>query len=207
MREILVVKRDILFKDEEFRGQISFEEKNFISIILNNYKYQERNDALENNQDILQIIPYVWILNRKEKKLFLYKRAPSKGDYKEKRHLNNYSGGVGGHVDKDTEENSKDPIHDAMMRELREEVIMQNYPNPDYFGYIYTDLTMFDKVHLGIVAVAETEEKPNPSDGMSTGDFYSVDEVEKLLLDPRNKFDNWTRLGWSKIKEDLLSSN
>ena len=59
------------------------------------------------------------------KKAFIYQRALGK-DYQETRHINKYSGGVGGHVDE--EEHGGDPIVHAMNRELKKELIMNEYP-------------------------------------------------------------------------------
>src|SRR3990167_5565757 len=128
-REILVVKKEKLFEKKNFLGFLPLEEANFIDIINKNHEFKERNDDLENNPDYIQAVPYVWLINEREKKVFLYQRALSKGDYKEKRHLNKYSGGIGGHIDKDTDD-VDDPISRAMMRELEEEVFMDNYPKP-----------------------------------------------------------------------------
>jgi hypothetical protein len=68
-------------------------------------------------------------LNTKTKKVFAYKRIPGKGDYVEKRLMNKLSCGLGGHIDR---EDSADPIMNAMMRELEEEIEMKTYPHPSY---------------------------------------------------------------------------
>ncbi|MEK6819167.1 MAG: phosphoesterase, partial [Nanoarchaeota archaeon] len=75
VREILVVKKDLLFGEKYFQGFCPIDEKDYLEIVLNNFEYQERNDLLENNPDFQQIIPYVWIINKKEGRVFLYKRA------------------------------------------------------------------------------------------------------------------------------------
>lgn len=204
-REILVVKRDKLFSEGDFQGFLALDGNDFIGRALSNYEYKERNDWLENNPEFLQIIPYVWLVNPETKKVFLYKRAPSKGEYKERRHLNNYSGGVGGHIDKDTDENSENPIMQAMMRELMEEVVMKNYPLPKIAGFVKDDSDMFNKVHFGIIAIAETKESVKAADGMAYGDFYSIEEVEKIFLAGENKVENWTKISWPFVKDYLES--
>ena len=98
MVKILVVKTEDLFKDHHFEGFRSIDEKDYIDYILNNHYYEERNEDLENNPEHTQIIPYVWIINPLLKKAFIYQRSLGK-DYQETRHINKYSGGVGGHVD------------------------------------------------------------------------------------------------------------
>lgn|SRR3989338_2978595 len=207
IKEVLVVPRNVLFRDGAFQGLMPFSERDFISIVNKNHIYMERDDALENNSDFIQIIPYVWLVNSKTKKAFLYRRGASKGEYKENRHLGNYSGGVGGHIDRDTDEHSDNPIEEAMMRELREEVIIDDYPNPKFIGYIKDDSNMFNKVHFGIVALADLESNITPADGMEHGRFYSVEELERIFSDPANEVENWTRLSWLHVKKYLGVDN
>lgn len=204
-REILVVRQDELFSEGDFQGFLALNEADFIDKILSKHEYKERNDELENNPEFLQIIPYVWLINPETKKAFLYKRAPSKGEYKEERHLHNYSGGVGGHIDKDTDENSENPIIQAMMRELMEEVIMKNYPLPKIVGFVKDNSNIFNKVHFGVVAIAETRGDVKAADGMAYGDFYSAEEVEKIFSNAKNKVENWTKISWPFIKDYLRS--
>lgn len=201
-REILVVKREVLFKDKEFEGFLPLKEFDFMKVILENFEYQERNDALENNPSFKQAIPYVWIINPQTKKAFIYKRS-TEGD--EGRLHNKYSGGVGGHIDKDTEENSDNPIIDAMMRELKEEVEMENYPTPRFIGFLNEDNDNIGKVHFGVVALAETSEEAKPLMHMDHGKFYSVQEVEELLSNSQNDLEGWSQLSWPFVKEYLQS--
>jgi predicted NUDIX family phosphoesterase len=201
--EILVVRREILFKDGDFQGFIPFEERDFTSIIDKNSEYVERSDELERNTDYVQIASYVWLVNPKSRKVFLYRRAPAKGEYTDVRQMNRYSGGVGGHIDKDAEENSKNPVYDAMVRELHEEVIMKDYPVPEVIGYIRDHSDVYNKVHMGLVAIGKTTEEVRPASGMSTGKFCSEHEVEELMADSKNDFDRWTRISWLLVKEYL----
>ncbi|MSS75001.1 hypothetical protein EXS73_02200 [Candidatus Pacearchaeota archaeon] len=198
-REILVVGRSILFQEKEFTGFLSLGEYDFLSVILQNFTYRERTDTLEHDNTWQQPIPYVWLLKPSTKQVFLYKRAVT-GD--EARLHNRYSGGIGGHIDKDTEESSVNPIRDAMMRELREELTMTPYPLPIIIGFLKYHSGVED-VHFGIVAVAETEETPLPADGMAEGRFYTIEEVEDLLADSTAQFDPWTKGSWDVIKARL----
>ena len=207
-KEALVVKRNVLFKDGEFQGFLPFGEKDLISIIAENHFYHARGDGLEDNRSLKQVIPYVWIINPLMKKVFIYKRVETKksaGEYKEKRYLNKYSAGVGGHIDKETEEGVEDPIGAAMMRELREEVVMDNYPKPKLLGFLNDDSDNLGEVHFGIVAVAETTEKVGgrPSEGLASANFYSIEEADKILLNSKNEVESWTRISWPFVKDYL----
>jgi predicted NUDIX family phosphoesterase len=201
-REILVVKRGKLFDGKEFQGFCPIGLKNYSDMILNGFEYQERNESLENNASLKQIIPYVWLINPQTKKIFLYKR--SKGGDEGRLH-NKYSGGVGGHIDKDTEENAENPIINAMMRELREEVEMVNYPAPKFVGFINDDSDKVGEVHFGVVALAETGEDAKPAMHMDSGEFYSVKEIESIISNPENELENWSKLSWPFVKDYVKS--
>ena len=75
MGQILIVKRKILFENQEFQGFCPIIYKDFSLTIKSNYEYKERTKELENNPLFKQVIPYVWIVNPKTKKVFLYKRS------------------------------------------------------------------------------------------------------------------------------------
>jgi predicted NUDIX family phosphoesterase len=200
--DILVVKRDTLLGGDNFEGFCGIESVNFLQRILDRYEYKSRNEDLENDENHQQIIPYVWIVNKAEKKVFFYVRSVE-GD--EGRLHNRYSGGVGGHIDKKTEESEIDPVASAMMRELKEEVEMDEYPMPKYVGFINDDSDPVGRVHFGIVAIAQTDKEVKPAEGMSSGRFYQVSEIDALISNPENKFDNWTKISWSFVKEYLES--
>lgn len=201
MVKILVVKRDELFKNHHFEGFLPLDEKDYINFILSNHYYEERDEDLENNPEHIQIIPYVWIVNPLLKKAFIYQRSLGKG-YKETRHVNRYSGGVGGHIDE--EEYEGDPISYSMKRELQEELIMDEYPEVKFVGYLNDDSDMYNKVHFAIVGLAETEENVRPTDdGLKSGDFYSIEEIDRLFEDPDSEVETWTKLSWPYVREYL----
>ncbi|MEK6899100.1 MAG: NUDIX domain-containing protein [Nanoarchaeota archaeon] len=201
--EVLVVKREHIFPHDAFQGFLPLHYKNYFDIILDKFEYKERNDSLENDPTFLQIVPYIWLINSKEKKVFIYKRAPSKSSYKEERHLNKLSGGVGGHIDKEDLQN-ENLILDAAVREMKEELVMASVPEPKFIGYINDDSTRFSEVHLGIVGIAETTEEAKPADGMAHGQFYTAQEVEELFANPENKVESWTQMSWPVIKRYLV---
>ncbi len=200
-KEALAVERTVLFRDMEFEGFMELDKFNFISVILDNYIYHLRGDELEHNDSLQQIIPYVWIVNPVSKEVFVYRRASGKENYSESRLMNKISCGVGGHIDR---EDSDNPIENAMMRELMEEVKMEEYPKPKIIGYINDDSDSVGKVHFGIVALAESIHKVEKGDDeMVEGKFYSIEELDKLLADSNNEADNWTRISWPFIKNYL----
>ena len=200
VKEALVVKREILFKDRYFEGLLSIDEKDYTSIILKNFLYYERGDKLENDSSLKQIIPYVLIINPKTKKIFSYRRANNQ-NYSERRLRNRWSFSLGGHIDR---QDSGNPILSGMIRELHEEVKMEKYPEPKIIGYLNDDSGDVEKVHFGVLALAETlEDVKKGDDEMAEGRFMSVNEIEELLKNPDNEFDKWTLLSWPFVKEYL----
>lgn len=204
IREILVVKREVLFNEHDFEGFLDVVKRDYIDRILKNYEYRERNDELESNPSFKQIIPYVWIVNPLSKKIFAYQRASGKKNYSERRLMNKWSCGVGGHIDRDSEEGTDNPITRAMMRELMEEVKMNKYPMPKIVGYLNYETDSVGQVHFGVVAIAETIERVEKGDNeMAHGKFYSVDELEEIFNDSRNEIETWTRTSWPFVKDYL----
>ncbi len=202
VKEALVVKREILFKDKEFQGFIYSKENDFIQIILDNYFYHERGEVLEYDESLQQIIPYVWIINPKTKKVLAYKRSSGK-NYKEKRLMDKWSCGVGGHIER---EDSENPIINAMIRELKEEVKMSDYPTPKIIGYLNDDSNSVGKVHFAVVALAETSENVKKGDNeMTECKFMSISELDNLFSNPNVEVEPWTKLSWPFVKEYLSS--
>lgn len=205
VREVLAVKREILFGDKEFQGFVSIGDRNFLRIILDNFEFKERTDELEHNKDFKQIIPYVWIIDPETKKVFAYRRASNEA-YSEVRLRNKWSGGIGGHIDKETEEKAANPIMDAMNRELREEVSMERYPNPVIVGFVNYEGGDVERVHFAVVAIAETIENVKKGDDeMAECGFYSVDELEEMFSDENNQFEWYTKLSWPFVKDYVMS--
>ena len=75
-KQILVVKRELIFGEGSFQGFKPSSEIDYTQRILANHSYRERNAELESDTNFLQIIPYIWIINPEERKAFLYKRSP-----------------------------------------------------------------------------------------------------------------------------------
>ncbi|MBM3232019.1 hypothetical protein FJZ21_01415 [Candidatus Pacearchaeota archaeon] len=206
--EILVVERDILFKDFYFSGFVTKEQMNYIPIILGKNEFQVRTPELEANPAYQQIISYIWIINPKTKQVFAYKRAGKKEHYNEGRLMNKVSCGVGGHIDK--EDAGWEVIEKVMMRELKEEVKMNHYPNPKVVGFINDDSNPVGEVHFGVVAIVETTEPVEKGDNemvsgnfYSTGHLYTIGELERMFNDTNNEVEGWTRISWPFIKDYL----
>jgi len=204
VREILVVKRHVLFNGDKFEGFISCDEKDFMPMILGAHEYIERGSA-EENPEWQQPIPYVWIINSKEKKAFVYRRAGD-GGYSEDRLKSKWSCGIGGHIDRITDEDSDNPVIAAMLRELEEEVHMNVYSEPKIIGFINDDSDSIGRDHFGVVAVLEYSGGVEPNDKeMAEGRWMSVEEADELFARDDVEVEGWTKISWPQVKE-LLSS-
>jgi len=202
IKEALVVKRDNLFRTKYFQGFLPVHEHDYMGIILQEHEYHPRGNLLENNENLQQIIPYVWIVNTRDKKIFAYRRAADR-NYTEVRLRNKWSCGLGGHIER---QDSIDPIRHAMMRELMEEVKMEDYPEPRIIGYLKDDNGDVEKVHFGVVAIAETFGNVEKGDDeMTEGRFMSISEIEDLFAHSENQIEKWTSLSWPFVKNYLLS--
>lgn len=200
VKEALVVKRDILFHSKYFEGFMDIAEFDYIPIILKNYSYHERGDRLENDFSLQQIIPYIIIINSKNKKLFAYRRAPDKR-YSEVRLRDKWSIGLGGHVER---QDGKNPLESGMMRELREEVSMNEYFKPKIIGFINDDKGDVEKVHFGVVALLDTtQDVKKGDDEMTEGRFYSLNEFEALISNPKNELEEWSRIALPFVRRQL----
>lgn len=203
-REILVVERTHLFSTHSFDGFLPLAAHDYLHLIQACRTYKERTDALEHDVRYIQPIPYVWLINPVKKQAFLYKRAISaNAEYRETRLLHKLSGGVGGHIDHESPE-PHDPLMTTAERELREEVVLKQYPSIRFLGCLYSNIDLFNQVHFGVMGVAETSESPQPADGMQEGAFYSTEEIDALMVNPAYDIENWTRISWPVIKQLLI---
>ena len=57
--------------------------------------------------------------------------------------------------------------------------------------------------HFGVVAVGETTHDVKPAEDMAHGQFYSIEEVEKIFADSVNDVEKWTIASWPFIKDYL----
>src|SRR3990167_1889087 len=121
--KVLVVPADIIFKDGRWQGLKKDKPEHYLDVIRNNYQFRRRGDV-ETDPSWQQIIPYIVFSH--ENKYFLYKYTAGAG---EKRLIDNYIIGVGGHIN-EVDVNGgpfgsaqgKDILEAGMMRQWEEEV-------------------------------------------------------------------------------------
>jgi len=205
-RRIMVIKNNILFKDIK-RKNWFYENNlntNFEDIIKNNFEFMKRKEA-EENFDYKQPIPYAVVVDENNY-IFVYKRWGSDSNVGEQRLHNKISIGVWWHVELE-EKNSKSPIYDTLLREVEEELNIKKNNIKDILtvGYINDDTNPVGKVHFWIAYIV----KINNSNidlldwEIENGEFYSLDQVEKMINSWDYEVEEWSKIIFPQIKKML----
>lgn len=149
-------------------------------------------EAVETDETRRQVIPY--LLLRADGRYFTYRRLAGGG---EARLMHLRSIGVGGHINDEHEVDDK--LADGLARELREELDV-----PDgavrrliLHGFLALDDTPVDRVHLGVVSIADID--PNRAEEVNVreqdklacvGWFTAAELRAQLEVQP---FEGWSR--------------
>jgi predicted NUDIX family phosphoesterase len=146
MSKILVVPTaevDSIFRTEGF---IPYDEPGFLRL-LEYGEFRER-DEVETDFSYKQLIPYVIFSNGDN--VFVYQRSSTSD---ESRLRKKYSIGIGGHIDDVDQGNSiLDIVHNAMLREVEEEIGIPTTINQyTLFGFINDNADDVGRVHFGLV--------------------------------------------------------
>lgn len=142
---VLVVPADIIFEKGRWQGLKTDNLDYYLNLINKNYQFKRRGDV-ENNASFQQIIPYI-VFNFKNK-YFIYKYLPGAG---EKRLVDSYQIGVGGHINL-VDLDEYNVLEAGMMREWNEEVEYKgNILEKKFIGILNDDSRPVEAVHLGLV--------------------------------------------------------
>lgn len=173
----------------------------------------DRKDC-ETDQDYLQIIPYVTLVDKQTKDIFIYKRGKASN---ETRLIGEYSLGLGGHIEEepDNENTLKDTIAKGTMRELTEEVglttedymdnIVYKYATEN-FGCIHCRDNEVGKVHIGLTMFLMIDKKHITStekDVVCNGQWLSIDNIKKLTEAKEISLESWSRLVFNLIVSEM----
>lgn len=176
--KVLVVKRNIIFDKGDWQGIKKDNLDYYLDLIKNNYEFKRRGDV-ENDSSFQQIIPYI-IFSFKNK-FFLYKYIQGAG---EKRLINSYQLGVGGHINL-IDENS---IEKAATREWQEEVCFKgNILDKKLVGILNDDSSPVEAVHLGIIYHFKGDSSDisvRETDKME-GELVSLEEISNIIKNAR----------------------
>lgn len=184
--QILVVPRKVLDPFIHFRGFRKADDSR-IEEWIRASRFQSRS-TMETDLSFKQLIPY--ILLRCGEQVYRYWRTKRAGESR-LHHL--YSLGIGGHIDQ-RDDNLFTPadelLHEAAIRELREEMDLPEIPALHHVGFINDDENEVGQVHLGIVYEAwlsSTEGKTRES-ALARGEWKRLDELMDVEYETWSQF-------------------
>jgi len=185
---ILVVKRDCLFKDNCWQGLARPAGDQFVETIMSKKEFLPRS-LMEQDVTYKQIIPYL-VFKHKDKYFLMQRKAKAS----EQRLKSKYSLGIGGHIREEDIKN-KDISHWAH-REFHEEVAYAGDLDIKFLGILNDDSNDVGKVHVGFVYLLEGDSCDiSVKEELQSGELYTLDECTHF-------YDRME--GWSKIVFDFL---
>jgi len=156
---------------------------------------------LENDPSYKQIIPYLVLLH--DKKIFYYIRP---GAINEQRLANKLSIGVGGHVELEDVAHADETIQAAVLREAKEEVGKDiSVENIKPLGFISSEVSDVERVHLGILMLSELEgnQLTVADDEIGMHGFATAKQMEQMMQDEKYSVENWTQIAWQAVRQYL----
>lgn len=204
LREIMVVKNDILFSKYERKQWLLSKENNFEEVILKNFEYMVRWEA-EKNFDFKQPIPY-WVVVNEDKKVFVYKRWWNGSNAWESRLHSKISFWVWGHIET-SDKVTDNLLRETLLREVEEEtnISNDNIKKVEVLGYINDDAEEVWKVHFWIAYAIEIKNSDiSLTDGeLETHEFLSIEEIDKMINSWNFDVESWSKILYPEIKKYL----
>jgi predicted NUDIX family phosphoesterase len=187
---VLVVRRDDIFPDGAWHGFVGEGLERCQKVIREQSFFMPRAEV-EEDATYQQIIPYV--VFRNDGRYFLTRRLKASS---EKRLRQQYSLGVGGHINPGDLERG-DPISDGLRREWEEEVLYEGRFDATLLGLINDDSSPVSRVHLGVVFLVDGDspEIAIRETNKLSGELLTLDEMRIYYLGMES---------WSQIVYDHL---
>lgn len=146
--DILVVKRSLLFGQNQFQGLLQASVDDYLRRITQYQEFLPRS-IMEQDPTYKQIIPY--LIFKHQNRYFLMQRRASAS---EQRLKNKFTLGIGGHVRKEDLTN-KSSIFEWAEREFHEEIHYTGSFSISTLGLLNDDSNEVGKVHVGLVLLLE----------------------------------------------------
>ena len=188
--EVLVVRRDEIFPDGAWHGFVTDSLDHAQEVIREKSFFLPR-AGVEDDPTYQQIIPYV--VFRHGDRYFLTKRLKASS---EKRLRQQYSLGVGGHINRE-DLGGGDPIYDGLRREWEEEVEYHGEFEARLLGLINDESAPVSKVHLGVAFLVDgsTPDISIRETDKLSGELLTLEEMRIFYLGMES---------WSQIVYDQL---
>ncbi|HSX19432.1 MAG TPA: dCTP deaminase [Candidatus Saccharimonadales bacterium] len=195
---VMVVSREDLFRDGIWNGIRTENLQKYLNIINTKHKFLPRGEV-ESDPKWKQIIPYLVFENNG--RLFLMRR---KADHTDLRLANNYSLGIGGHVNlkdvtkvsKGTKVSNGSAFTDWAKREFEEEIDYKGTYKTKFVGILNHDANDVGMVHAGLVMQVEGN-----SDDIAVRDEHKSGEM--VPLEEASKYYKQMET-WSQIVYDYM---
>ena len=187
---VLCVKREDIFPDGAWHGFVSEGLERHQAVIREHHFFMPRSEV-EDDPGYQQIIPYV--VFRHDGRYFLTHRLRASS---EKRLRQQYSLGVGGHINPGDLQGG-DPIQDGLKREWEEEVVYSGKFDARLLGLLNDDSSPVSKVHLGVVFLVEGD-SPNiairETDKLA-GQLLTLEEMKIHYL----QMESWSQMVYDRL--------
>ena len=187
---VLCVRREDIFPDGAWHGFVDTGLERAQRVIRETSFFMPRAEV-EDDPAYQQIIPYV--VFRHEDRYFLTRRLKASS---EKRLRQQYSLGVGGHINPGDLEHG-DPIADGMRREWEEEVEYRGHFEARLLGLLNDDSSPVSKVHLALVFLVDgdsTEIAIRETEKLS-GELLTLEEMRIYYLG----MESWSQMVYDRL--------
>jgi predicted NUDIX family phosphoesterase len=188
---VLCVRRDDVFPDGAWHGFVGEGLERYQEVIRGKSFFMPRAEV-EEDPSYQQVIPYV--IFRHGDRYLLTRRLRAST---EKRLRQQYSLGVGGHINPGDLEHG-DPVMDGLRREFEEEVVYSGEVNATLLGLINDDSSPVSRVHLALAFLVEgssPEIAIRETDKLA-GELLTLEEMRMYYLEMES---------WSQIVYDRLT--
>jgi predicted NUDIX family phosphoesterase len=188
---VLCVRREDVFPDGAWHGFVSEGLERYEQVIRERSFFMPRAEV-EDDPSYQQVIPYVVFRHRD--RYFLTRRLRAST---EKRLRQQYSLGVGGHINPGDLEHG-DPVMDGLRREFEEEVEYRGEIEAALLGLINDDSSPVSRVHLALAFLVEgsTPEIAIKETDKLAGELLTLEEMRMYYLEMES---------WSQIVYDRLT--
>jgi predicted NUDIX family phosphoesterase len=188
---VLCVRREDVFPDGAWHGFVADGLERCQAVIRERSFFMPRAEV-EEDPSYQQIIPYVVFRHRD--RYFLTRRLRAST---EKRLRQQYSLGVGGHINPGDLEHG-DPVMDGLRREFEEEVDYRGEVQTTLLGLINDDSSPVSKVHLALAFLVEgsSPEIAIRETKKLAGELLTLEEMRIYYLEMES---------WSQIVYDRLT--
>lgn len=183
--KVMVVLREDLFRDGIWNGLRTENLQKYLNIINTKHKFMARG-SVEQDPSYKQVIPYLVFEN--DGRVFLMRR---KADHTDLRLANNYSLGVGGHINRKDLNGSGKNLTSWAKREFEEEIDYKGKYKTEFVGVLNHDANDVGMVHAGLVIkVSGDSDSIFVRDEHKSGELVTLDEASRYY----KQMETWSQI-------------